>query len=415
VLALLLLPTVVFSGFEGASLDKAERLAENHLRCFVKGETGQDGRNRQPSWFYFRIDGAAGRDLTIDLAGLHGEYNYRPHDGAGHRTMHPVFSYDGKTWRHVRETEWLPGQATLRLRLRAEKPVLWIARTPPYTNQHLDRLVREVSTHPAFRIESIGASPQGRPIRLISVSDPRTPEPAKKVIWLMARQHAWESGTSWVAEGALRHLASKEGAGLRRAAVFKILPLADPDGVARGGVRFNAQGYDLNRNWDAADPDRTPEIWAQRQAILKWLGAGRKIDLFLTLHNTESAEYIEGPAAAFEALARRLWQALDSATVFHSPQGPRNAPATTTAGMKGRMTVSQALFHERGVPAFLMELMVDFHPRLKRWPTVQDRLDFGPALLRALLAAAAAAPDPAGQDPAPFAAHLSRGLNLQLK
>lgn len=382
--------TVASSGFEGAALDKAEILSGSHIRCHVRGETDQDGRNRQPSWFYFRINGAAGRDLTIDLAALDGEYNYRPHDGSGHRTMHPVFSYDNRTWTHVRDTEWLEGRATLRLRLRAEKDTLWIARTPPYTNEHLERLVRDLSRNAAVQVQSIGRTPQGRPIRLITVTDPKTPAAEKKVIWLMARQHAWESGTSWVAEGALRHLVSREGAGLRRRAIFKILPMADPDGVARGGVRFNAQGYDLNRNWDTADPARTPEIWAQRQAILQWLDAGNRIDVFLTLHNTETAEYIEGPVAAFEALARRLWQALDATTSFHSPDGPRNAPATTTAGMKGRMTVNQALFHERKAPAFLMEQMVDFHPKLNRWPTVQDRLDFGPALLRALLAAAGA-------------------------
>jgi hypothetical protein len=34
-----------------------------------------------------------------------------------------------------------------------------------------------------------------------------------------------------------------------------------------------------------------------------------------------------------------------------------------------------------------MEQMVDFHPNLNRWPTIQDRLDFGAALVRALFAA----------------------------
>jgi hypothetical protein len=386
VLALFLI-AVTHTGFEGAALDKAEVLSESHIRCHVRGETDQDGRNRQPSWFYFRIDGAAGRHLTIDLAALNGEYNYRPHDGSGHKTMHPVFSYDNKTWHHVRETEWLEGQATLRLRLHAEKSTLWIARTPPYTNERLDRLVRQISIHPGVQIDSIGKTPQGRPIRLITVTDPKAPAASKKVIWLMARQHAWESGASWVAEGALRHLVSKEGDDLRRQAIFKILPMADPDGVARGGVRFNAKGFDLNRNWDTADPERTPEIWAQRQAIFKWLDSGNRIDIFLTLHNTETSEYIEGPVAAYEALARRFWQALDTTTSFYSPKGPRNAPVTTTSGMKGRMTVNQALFHDRKAPAFLMEQMVDLHPRLNRWPTVQDRLDFGPALLRALMAA----------------------------
>jgi hypothetical protein len=42
--------------------------------------------------------------------------------------------------------------------------------------------------------------------------------------------------------------------------------MCDPDGVARGGVRFNAFGYDLNRNWDASDEKRTPVIAARRRS-----------------------------------------------------------------------------------------------------------------------------------------------------
>ena len=71
-------------------------------------------------------------------------------------------------------------------------------------------------------------------------------------VWLMCRQHAWETGTSFVGEGAIRYLLSDEAAPLRKSLVFKILPMMDPDGCARGGVRFNRNGYDLNRNWDLA-------------------------------------------------------------------------------------------------------------------------------------------------------------------
>jgi hypothetical protein len=51
------------------------------------------------------------------------------------------------------------------------------------------------------------------------------------------------------------------------------------------------------------------------------------------------------------------------------------------------MTVNQALYQERRIPAFLMELMVDPSPRLGRPPTVEDRLEFGAALVRVLKAA----------------------------
>jgi hypothetical protein len=160
--------------------------------------------------------------------------------------------------------------------------------------------------------------------------------------------------------------------------------MADPDGVARGGVRFNAHGYDLNRNWDAVDPKLMPEIAAQRQAILDWVDSGKPVHLFLTLHNTETSEYLEGPAEHRD-LTGRFRQLLVKTTTFNPTRAePRDAVSSTTPGKPGRMTVNQGLFHDRQIPAMLMEQMVAFNPKLGRRPTIEDRLDFGAGLVRAI-------------------------------
>ena len=99
----------VRADFEAGNVGKVEKVSDTHLRCAVMGEADQDGRNRQPSWFYFRIDGVAGREMTVDITDLHGEYNYRPHKGEGLRNTRPVLSYDDNNWRHAEHVEWLPG------------------------------------------------------------------------------------------------------------------------------------------------------------------------------------------------------------------------------------------------------------------------------------------------------------------
>jgi len=379
--------------FEAGNLEKLEQVSENHIRCWVQGESDQDKRNRQPSWFYFRLDGVSGRDLTIDIANLAGEYNYRKHDGSGLRNMHPVYSYDDRNWRHFEKTEWITGESTVRIRFRPERDRIWIARIAPYTTEHLKRLLGALRGHPHFKEETVGRTVERRPLLLLTITNPEAGDSRKKVIWLMARQHSWEAGTSWVAEGALRFLLSgePEAARLRDECVFKIFPMCDPDGVVRGGVRFNRHGYDLNRNWDAVNPGLMPEIGSQRKAVLDWVDSGKPIHLFLTLHNTERNDFIEGPLSAggpaVKALGQRFWKLLVETSTFYSPDGPSDAPATTSAGLKGRMSVNQGLFHDRQIPAFLMEQMVDFSPKLSRWPTVQDRLEFGAALARAMAAA----------------------------
>jgi hypothetical protein len=151
-------------------------------------------------------------------------------------------------------------------------------------------------------------------------------------------------------------------------------------------------GYDLNRNWDVHDPVKMPEITAQRNAIRKWLDAGNRIDLFYSLHNTETGEYLEGPprgAQHHAALAERLFELLTKESTFHPSRKLFYAEPTTTAGMKGRMTVIQGLWHEFQIPGFLMEQRIAYNERLGRLPMPEDRLQFGAQLVRAMWKAVA--------------------------
>jgi hypothetical protein len=201
----------------------------------------------------------------------------------------------------------------------------------------------------------------------------------------MARQHAWESGTSWVMDGAVRFLAGSDPAAarLRDSFVFKLFPMADPDGVARGGVRFNANGYDLNRNWDTIDPKLMPETAALRKAVLDWTDGGRRIDLFLSLHNTNS-DYLEGPLSAagpdYRQIVERFAALLSKNTFFDTKA--RDWPPGEVA--RGRMDACQGLFHDRAIPTLLLEQNVQTNATLHRPASVEDYRLFGAQLLLAL-------------------------------
>lgn len=382
-------PIVVATDFEGGALGKIERVAATHWRCGVKGESDQDGRNRQANWYYFRVDGAQGQSLTIDLIDLPGEYNYRPNRGAVTGDTLPWYSEDNQRWRQIETAAYQAGAPLLRISLTPRTNRIWIAHVPPYTNQHLQRLLREFNKHPALHRQVVGRTMQGREMLLLTITDDRVTEVQKKVIWLMFRQHSWEAGSSWAGEGALRFLLAADplAAEMRRTTIFKIFPLCDPDGVARGGVRFNAHGFDLNRNWDAVDETKMPEIAAQRKAILDWVDGGRRVDLFLTLHNTETAEYLDGPpdtAGRYRSLMERLFKLLAANNTFAPSRQPRFAEASTTSDKPGRMTVIQGLYKDRRLPAFLIEQMITRHPKLGRQPTPEDRRQFGADLVRAM-------------------------------
>ncbi|HYO81796.1 MAG TPA: M14-type cytosolic carboxypeptidase, partial [Bryobacteraceae bacterium] len=283
--ALILAATItVHTAFDGGSAGPVQHVGPAHLRVGVKGDKDQNGRNRQASWYFFEVRGAQpGQPLTIDMVDLPGEYNFKPNRGAITGDTPPLVSYDGRTWIHIDNVTYDATEPHLRLRLTPLGPKFRIAHTPPYTNGDLERLRRHALTHGASE-EVIGTSPEGRPLLLWTIGT------GSKTVWLMFRQHAWESGTSYVGEGAVHELL-RDSRGIR----WKVFPMCDPDGVAHGRVRFNARGFDLNRNWDTLDSTSMPEIAAQHAAVAKWIKSGHGIDLFLTLHNTETSEYLQGP------------------------------------------------------------------------------------------------------------------------
>ena len=393
ILLVLLMPLSrigVLSNFEGGSVGKVEQVSPTHLRCAVQGQSDQDHRNRQADWYYFELTNLPRQPITVDLVDLAGEYNYKSPTYSVTRGTRPVYSYDRVAWKNFTDDQvsWDAQEPHLSLRFTPERDHLWIAHVTPYTQKDLDALLVPLRKSPYLKEESVGRSVEGREIPLLTITNPQIPEGMKKVIWLMFRQHAWEAGSSWTGDGAVRYLLSPDerAARIRRQFIVRVFPLCDPDGVADGGVRFNRHGYDLNRNWDLVDPQKMPEIAAERKAVLDWVDAGHRLDLFLSLHNTEATEYLEAPAA-FKELGERVFRELAETTSFHPTSPLRDAGVTTTPGKPGRMEVAQGLFHDRHLPSMLMEQMIEFNSKLGRIPTAADRSAFGAELVRALTTA----------------------------
>ncbi|MEJ7665577.1 MAG: M14-type cytosolic carboxypeptidase [Hymenobacter sp.] len=220
-LCTLLNAATIQTNFESGSLGRIEKLSETHFRIGVKGEQDQDGRNRQASWYYFEVKGAPKTEMTLDLVDLAGEYNYAPNRGAISQQTPPVISYDGKTWTHLDNVEYDGVEPRLRLRIKPEKKRFCVAHTPPYTNQDLRKLRSDYRGHPDFQVKVIGSSIGKRELFLWTIH--QNGGSGAKTVWLMFRQHSWESGSSWVGEGAVRALlaSTPEAIKLRREVILE--------------------------------------------------------------------------------------------------------------------------------------------------------------------------------------------------
>jgi hypothetical protein len=371
--------------FEGASLGTIETLADATFRCHVEGQHDERGHNRQASWYYFRMDHVNGRDVTLTLTDFVGEYNDKPGACPMGPDIVPVYSYDGRTWKHFDRCAWDDAKKEATICFRGEADTIWIAHVPPYTPRDLRRLLDDVRRSPHAMIEVIGKTVQGRDIPLVTVTDLGAADAAKRVVWLQARQHAWEAGTSYVMEGALRFVISDDPAAraLREKVIFKFTPLVDLDGCANGKVRFNANNYDVNRHWDAVDlrnPDMLrlmPEIWYTKKAIAAQMSR-QPIDLMVNLHNTETGEYLATSVDDPTVLGRihGFERILAARTTFDSSR------PLTLAGSTVKDT--NLLWSQHRVPVMLMEQRIATSKKLGRRPTVEDRLIFGRALPEAM-------------------------------
>jgi len=237
--------------------------------------------NRAAGHINFVVHGRPGASLTLEFVNLDNVWNGQPGSVAGElKTV--ALSDDGKMWRTT-ATESLAGNR-VQLRVTLTGPRLQVARMEPYRLSDLDRLLESIRRHPLVRVESIGTTAAGRPLEIVRIG--RQAAPYR--VFVRARAHPWEAGSNWVAHGLIQRLLAGDvdaNRFLDRYSV-SVLPMANKDGVARGGTRFNLRGMDLNRNWDRpADPELAPENAALERWLEREIAAKRKPQLALELHN----------------------------------------------------------------------------------------------------------------------------------
>jgi len=111
------------------------------------------------------------------------------------------------------------------------------------------------------------------------------------VVFISARVHPGETPSSYAMEAIIDFLLSTHGRNLRKIAVFKIVPMINPDGVAVGNYRCSTLGYDLNRCYTDPSAWAMAEIYGIKDVLEQFLdkdGNGRKItpkaELYIDIH-----------------------------------------------------------------------------------------------------------------------------------
>jgi hypothetical protein len=226
-----------------------------------------------------------GSDRPIPQAG---GYQGRPLSSDWATPKRAAVSFDGVTWQHTELGEKRPNG--MLWRVKATGPTVWLAWGPPFTPHDASALVKElVDGHSFAEAFPLARTREGRDVPAVRMHTGGAAGADCFGVWVEARQHAWESGGSWVCRGFAEWLAGADEAArwLREHAEVFIVPIMDLDHVATGDGGKEALPQDHNRDW--SDAPHWPEV-AAAQKRLAALASEHRLDVFLDLHNPAAGD-----------------------------------------------------------------------------------------------------------------------------
>ncbi|PHQ69984.1 MAG: hypothetical protein COB93_06625 [Sneathiella sp.] len=264
----------ISSNFDGGNIDcdQCDDPAEIRLRILP------DAKTDILQWFYFRLSGAEGRACCMSIVNA-GAASY-PKGWEGYRA---VASYDRENWFRI-DTEYLDGLLTLQMT--PEQNSVYIAFFAPYSMERHADLIARAQRSPRASVSVLGQTLDGQDMDLLTIGEEG---PGKKAFWFIARQHPGEAMAEYWMEGFIARLldaADQVSQELLDAAVFYVVPNMNPDGSRRGHLRSNAGGANLNREWQAPEMDRCPEVYVVREKMHQ-----TGVDFCLDVHGDETLPY----------------------------------------------------------------------------------------------------------------------------
>lgn len=224
-------------------------------------------------WWYLKVEGIQpGETLTLDVGG-----------GVWATPDQASYSLDNKTWKLSSPGKRAKDRITYQIKVDGKEA--WFAWGPPFVLQHANDLVQRTAKDSPHAVAfELCKSNGGRIVPALKVSQAGVKDEERLGVWVQARQHAWEAGSSWVGKGFVDWLVSNDPAAeaLRKKAVVYIVPIMDVDNVETGAGGKNQKPHDHNRDWSEKP------VYAEVAAAQKQLGElhkARRLDLFVDLHN----------------------------------------------------------------------------------------------------------------------------------
>lgn len=231
-------------------------------------------------YFHFKLESEPGETVSFEITNREGTADRMPRD---YRLYYCPELY-GTDWR--RFDDGIAGGFEHTFDEDEVYVASWQAYPYGQTVRYVDRLTE---TYPNLvESEVIGESYEGRDLLAFTVSDPAVdPDEASDVV-CTTRQHPGETHGSYHMEGIVGEVIDvieRPSREFEDDYVFHFLPNLNPDGTYHGYHYDDAQGNNLNREWDTPG---TPEIDAARDHLQD---AVSSLHWGFDLHSTTTSTY----------------------------------------------------------------------------------------------------------------------------
>ena len=262
--------TCIRSDFRGGRLTRCVEFGSHEFDLLIRPEC--DPIN-DSAWYAFQVYATKPSTIQLRLRYEGGTHRYRP-----------LISRDRITWHPLGEhlVSVSPDKTEAVMTLRVSEEPLWISAQELLDERDMMRWSESLMRRPYVSRQEIGRSVEQRPIEQLEITESDSPS----YLFILSRQHPPEvSGTigmmrfveAITADTSLAHEFRKEFSTL-------VVPTSNPDGVANGHWRCNANGVDLNRDWG---PFAQPETRAIARSLLRRRSLGRdSLWLVLDFHST---------------------------------------------------------------------------------------------------------------------------------
>ncbi|XP_015116442.1 cytosolic carboxypeptidase-like protein 5 isoform X2 [Diachasma alloeum] len=286
----------------------SETLPDYEFNVWTKHDChGTEFQNNNRTWFYFGIKSPAqGVSVKLNVVNLNRQSKMFS------QGMCPVFKVvpGHPQWERIRDkptyTDQKGSEFTISFTIRTPenpKAIIYVAFTYPFTYTDLQQYLNRIDSRMLkqnygntdaiyYHRECAIKSLEGRRLDVLTISSYHNITPdreeklrgmfpvegeerarkfrGKRIIFVSARVHPGETPSSFVFNGFLNFLLNRDdpiAMILRRIYVFKLVPMLNPDGVARGHYRVDTRGVNLNRVYLNPSAVDHPTIFAAKSLI----------------------------------------------------------------------------------------------------------------------------------------------------